>query len=286
MKVLTVLLVVIAVALSSCASPPADVMYDAQPSTTQPAQPKANASGQIPVEKKSLIKFADGSLDEYIESEYDSSDVMLLFQNRFTASGTLVEQIEYTYHEEKHYLTAKMTKDDENKLKNRIVYQYNDRDKLAIETIVNKAGKAVSANEYGYNGENQVISRSIKNGAGAKLAETFYTYNSNGLITSSETKDANGRKISASESQYDANGDLVSQKFYNSAGNVTRTVSLVWENGLEVKNEQKSASGDIQMRITNVYGETGELLRKTVENIQGGSVQVMEYEYTFRPART
>jgi predicted regulator of amino acid metabolism with ACT domain len=63
-------------------------------------------------------------------------------------------------------------------------------------------------------------------------------------------------------------------------------VNIVWESGLEVKNEQKSASGDVQMRITNVYGETGELLRKTVENIQGGSVQVTEFEYTFRPART
>jgi uncharacterized protein YkuJ len=286
MRVLTVLLVAIVVALSSCASSAPDVVYDAQPQTTQPAKPKAAADGQIPVEKKSLIKFADGSLDEYIESEYDPSDVMLLFQNRFTASGSLVEQVEYTYHEEKYYLTAKMTKDDENKLKNRIVYQYNDRDLLAIETIVNKAGKAVSSNEYGYNGEGHVISRSIKNGAGAKLAETVYTYNGNGLITSSETKDANGRKISASESQYDADGNLVNQKFYNSAGNVTRTVNIAWENGMEVKNEQRSASGDVQMRITNVYGETGELLKKTVENIQGGSVQVMEFEYTFRPART
>jgi hypothetical protein len=275
----------IVVVFSSCASPPADVVYDAQPQTTQPARPRAS-DGQIPVEKKSLIKFADGSLDEYIESEYDSSDVMLLAQNRSSASGTLLEQVEYTYHEEKHYLTAKMTKDDENKLKNRIVYQYNDRDLLAIETIVNKAGRAVSANEYTYDSERHIVSRIIKNGAGAKLAETVYTYNDRGLVVSSETKDANGRKISSSESQYDASGNLANQKFYNSAGNVTRTVSMVWENGLEVKNEQRSASGDVQLRITNEYGPTGELLKKTVENIQGGSVQIMEYEYSFRPDRT
>jgi hypothetical protein len=285
MKLLTVLLVAIAIALSSCASPPADVVYDATPQTTQPARPRASG-GQIPVEKKSLIKFADGSLDEYVVSEYDSSDVQLQFQKRFTASDTLVEQVEYTYHEERHYLTTKMTRDDENKLKNRIVYQYNNSDLLAIETIVNKAGKTVSSNEYAYDGEGHIVSRSIKNGAGAKLAETVYTYNANGLITNSETKAANGAKISASESQYDGSGNLVNQKFYNAAGNVTRTVNLVWENGNEVKNEQRSASGDVQMRITNVYGENGELTKKTVENIQGGSVQVLEFEYSFRPDRT
>jgi hypothetical protein len=273
------------VALSSCASaPPPDVAYDAQPQSTLPPRPRA-AGGQIPVEKKSFIKFADGSLDEYVESEYDPSDVMLLFQNRFTASGSLVEQVEYTYHEERRYLTAKMTKDDENKLKNRIVYQYNDRSLLAIETIVNKAGRPVSSNEYGYDPDGHVVNRIIKNGAGNKLAETVYTYNNNNLVTNSETKDASGRKISASESQYDGGGNLVNQKFYNAAGNVTRTVNLVWENGNEVRNEQKSAAGDVQMRITNVYGETGELLKRTVENIQGGSVQVLEFEYTFRPDR-
>jgi hypothetical protein len=279
---------VIIVALSSCASPPPDVVYDAQPQSSLPARPRA-AGGQIPVEKKSLIRFADGSLDEYVESEYDPSDVMLLYQKRFTASGSLVEEVEYTYHEERRYLTAKMTKDDESKIKNRIVYQYNHQYNnqyfLSIETIVNKAGKAVSSNEYGYDTEGHVVSRVIKNGAGNKLAETVYTYNGSNLITNSETKDANGRKISASESQYDGSGNLVNQKFYNAAGNVTRTINMVWEKGNEVKNEQKSAAGDVQMRITNVYGETGELLKRTVENIQGGSVQVLEFEYTFRPDR-
>jgi hypothetical protein len=259
-------------------------VYDAQPQTTQPARPRASG-GQIPVEKKSLIKFADGSLDEYVVSEYDPSDVMLLYQNRFTASNSLVEQVEYTYHEERHYLTTKMTKDDENKIKNRIVYQYNDRSLLAIETIVNKAGKTVSSNEYGYDTAANIVSRVIKNGAGAKLAETVYAWDG-GHVIGSETKDANGRKISSSESQYDGSGNLVSQKFYNAAGNVTRTINLVWENGLEVKNEQRSAAGDVQIRVTNVYGENGELTKKTVENIQGGSTQVQEYEYTFRPDRT
>jgi hypothetical protein len=51
---------------------------------------------------------------------------------------------------------------------------------------------------------------------------------------------------------------------------------------LEIKNEHTTPDGEVQLRVSNEYGATGELLRQTIENIQGQSTQIMEYEYTFR----
>jgi hypothetical protein len=240
-----------------------------------------DSEGRIPVEKRVLVKFADGALDEYTVSEYDDSDILLQVQNRYSASGTLLEQVEYTYQEEQGVVTTKLTKDDENRLKSRVVYQYNDRNYLTKETFVNRAGKAVSSFEYTYDTNGVRLSRSINNGAGVKLAETVYTYK-DGMVISSETKDGAGRKVSAAENQYDSEGNLTSQKVYNANGVVTRLVSAVWENGLEVLNEQKTPDGEVQLRVRNEYGAAGELLRQTIENLQGQSTQILEYEYVFR----
>jgi hypothetical protein len=246
-----------------------------------PSRRTREAAGQIPVEKRVLVKFADGALDEYTVSEYDSANVLLLTQNRYSASGALLEQTEYTYQEDTGAVTTKLIKDDENKLKSRVVYQYNDRNYLIKETFVNRAGKAVSSFEYTYDNNGNRLSRIINNGAGVKLAETVYTYK-DGLVVASETKDGAGRKVSSAENQYDSEGNLVSQKVYNANGTVTRLVSAVWEEGLELKNEQTTPDGEVQLRVSNEYGAAGELLRQTIENIQGQSTQILEYEYTFR----
>jgi YD repeat-containing protein len=246
-----------------------------------PARSSRDAAGQIPVEKKVLVKFADGALDEYTISEYDAADVHLRMQNRYSASGTLLEQTEYTYQEATGAVSAKLIKDNENKLKSRIVYQYNDRNYLIKETFVNKSDKPVSSTEYAYDANGNRLSRIISNGAGVKLSETVYTFK-DGLEVSSETKDGAGRKVSSAENQYDAEGHLISQKVYNASGVLTRLVNSVWEDGLEIQNEQTTPDGEVQLRVRNEYGAAGELLRRTIENIQGQSTQILEYEYTFR----
>jgi hypothetical protein len=239
--------------------------------------------GQIPVEKRAVVKFADGTIDEFTISEYDPSDITLLGQNRFSASGGLMDQIEYTYDEEKNMLTNKMTKDDENRIKSRIVYAHDEATgRLIRETVVNKAGKAVSTNEYAYNPAGFVVSRAILNGNNVKLAETFYAYQGN-LVVSSKTQTGDGRPISSSTNEYDREGNLINQVLYNAAGSVTRRISTVWQNGHEMETTQTTADGKPQLRITNEYGAAGELLRKKVENYQGASTQVIEFEYEFRP---
>jgi hypothetical protein len=265
-----------ALVFASCGSSPA-------PSGS--AETPKSVPGQIPVEKRAVVKFADGTIDEFTISEYDPSDITLLGQNRFSASGGLMDQIEYTYDEEKNMLTNKMTKDDENRIKSRIVYVHDEAtDRLVRETVVNKAGKAVSTNVYTYNPAGFVASRAILNGSNVKLAETFYTYNGN-LVVSSKTQAGDGRPISSSTNEYDRSGNLVNQVLYNAAGNVTRRISTVWQDGHEIEVTQTTADGKPQLRITNEYGAAGELLRKKVENYQGESTQVIEFEYEFRPDR-
>jgi hypothetical protein len=245
----------------------------------------SGSPGEIPVETKSEVLFADGSLDEYVTSDYDSSFESLLNQNRYSASGALVEQVEYAYQEERGWLTTKITRDVENRLKNRVVYQYNDQGLLWRETLVNKSGKAVSSYEYGYDAKGNRTSRIVNSGTGNRMAETLYTFNNNGVITASETKDGAGRRISSSENQYDGNGNLTSQKVFNADGQLTSVINVVWQDGHEVKNEQAGADGSVQLRVTNEYGSGGELLKKTVENFQGDSTQILQYEYTFKPGR-
>jgi hypothetical protein len=269
------LIVAVALVLASCASSPAP--------GAPPAEGGRFVPGQIPVEKRAVVKFADGTIDEFTISEYDPSDITLLGQNRFSASGGLMDQIEYTYNEEKNVLTNKMTKDDENRIKSRIVYVHDDAtDRLMRETVVNKAGKAVSTNEYTYNPTGFVASRAILNGNNVKLAETFYTYNGN-LVVSSKTQAGDGRPISSSTNEYDREGNLVNQVLYNAVGSITRKISTVWQNGQELETTQTSADGKPQLKITNEYGNAGELLRRKVENYQGESTQVIEFEYEFRP---
>jgi hypothetical protein len=270
------LVTVAALVLASCASSPA-------PGAS--AETGKSVPGQIPVEKRAVVKFADGTVDEFTVSEYDPSDVTLLGQNRFSASGGLMDQIEYTYNEEKNTLTNKMTKDDENRIKSRIVYMRDEAtDRLMKETVVNKAGKAVSTNEYTYNPSGFVTSRAILNGNNVKLAETFYTYNGN-LVVSSKTQAGDGRPISSSSNEYDREGNLVNQVLYNAAGSITRRISTVWQDGHEVESTQTAADGKTQLKITNEYGASGELVRKRVENYQGESTHVIEFEYEFRPDR-
>jgi hypothetical protein len=236
-------------------------------------------------EIKHSVFFADGSLDEYMTSEWDSGYTRIDNEVRYSASGAMLEQVEYAYNEDKGFKTTKITRDVESRLKNRIVYQYNPQGLLFRESLVDNKGKVVSTYEFGYDAKGNQTSRIMKNRTGNKLAETTYTYDAGGKMLTSETKDAADRKISATKYTYDRDGNLVNQQVTNAEGRVTSVTSSVFQAGRETRNEIATPDGSVQMRITNEYGRDGELTKKTIENFQGDSKQFIQYEYFFRAAR-
>jgi hypothetical protein len=284
MKIAVIFVTILALCFASCST--AQKAVGGSPGAQPEAAGTVRApSGQVPVETKSSVMFADGSLDEYLTSDYDPSFTTLLNQNRFSASGTLLEQVEFAYQEDRGWLSTKITRDVENRLKSRVVYEYDSQARVIRETLVNKSGKAVSSYAYGYDEKGNRISRIVNNGAGVKLAETLYTFDNAGLVTASETRDASGRKINSAENQYDGGGNLINQKVYDANGQITTVISAVWQDGMEVESEQTASDGEVQLRIINEYGPDHELLRKRVENLQGQSTQILQYEYTFKPGR-
>jgi hypothetical protein len=162
MKKISIIITVLALVLGSCAtnkgSAGGGTNVQDGGSTASPVT--GASSGQIAVETKLTVLFVDGSLDEYTTSDYDSNFTNLLGQTRYSASGALLERVEFTY-DQGNRLIEKTTLDTEDKVKTRIVYQYNDQGRLVRETIVNKSGKAVSAYEYGYDAKGNRISRVI-----------------------------------------------------------------------------------------------------------------------------
>jgi YD repeat-containing protein len=236
-------------------------------------------------EIKHSVFFADGSLDEYTTSKWDSGYTRVDFEERYSASGAMLEQVEFAYNEDKGYKTTKITRDVESRLKNRIVYQYNNLGQLFRESLVDNKGKVVSTYEYAYDAKGNQISRIMKNRTGNKLAETVYTYDANGKMLTSETRDAADKKISATKYNYDNQGNLINQQVTNAEGRITSVTNSVFQGGREIKNETVSPDGSIQMRFTNEYGRDGELTKKTIENFQGDSKQFIQYEYYFRAAR-
>jgi hypothetical protein len=283
MKIAAIIITVLTLVFSSCATGQKSAGGG---SGSRPDVPGGGSpTGQTPVEIRTSVLFADGSLDEYITSDYDPTLTNMLYQNRYSASGTLLEKVEFAYQDEKGWLTTKLTRDVEDRLKTRIVYQYDDQGRPWKEFLTNKDGKVVSSYEYEYGAWKTPISRVVKNAAGVMLAKTVYTRNDAGQEVSSETRDSSGRKINATEKQYDADGNLIDQKVYNARGELTAHINAVWREGREVENQQLGPDGQVQLRVTSEYGPDGELLRKKVENLQGESTQIMEYEYTFKPER-
>jgi YD repeat-containing protein len=197
-----------------------------------------------------------------------------------------MEKVEYSSQQTANgTVQTKEVKDGEDNLKNRVTYQYNEQRQLIQEAILNKEGRPITIYKYGYDAQGNRTSRSVNSGSGVKLAETLYTYNNKSLVIKSETIDGAGKKISSTESQYDADNNLIKQQVKNANGEITTTINAVWENGHEVKNEQLGPDGKVQIRIAKEYGTDGELLKKSIENFQGESRQVVAYEYTLKPEK-
>ena len=239
-------------------------------------------AGSIPFERKHSVFFEDGTLDEFTESSWNRND-FLYNTERFSASGAMLEQVEFQYND-RNDITTKLTRDVEMRLKNRVVYQYQN-DRLWRESLADNRGRIVSQFEYSYDNAGNQTSRIIKNRQGNTLAETLYEFDGQRRIISSHTRDSGENLISYTLYTYDSQGNLTSQQVFDNEGRPTSVISSVFQNGREVRNEIKGADGTVRMRISNEYGNNGELLKRTIENFQGESTQVLTYEYDFRPAR-
>jgi len=244
----------------------------------------ASASGQIPLAVKSSVLFADGTLDEYAECEYDESLTKLLRQRRYSASDTLLEQVDYTYPPDQNVVTGKITRNAENQIRTQVEYQYNDNGDLLSETIKNKDGREVASYVYSYDGSRNRTKRVFNNGAGNKMAETAYSYDGKGNVTATEIFSGTGQKINSTQSQYDNAGQLISQKIFSADGQLAISVTITWDGKNEIKSEQFDPDGELQLRVTNEYGTDGELLKKTIEDLRDSTTQILTYEYIFKPA--
>ena len=242
-------------------------------------------AGLIPVEMKAKVLFGDGTLDEYTESEYDETFSTLREQRRYSASGSILEHIVYTYIEDKNLVKVKTTRDADDQIKNMVEYAYDGQGFKVSETLLTKDRKLVSSYSYVYDADGKLARRVFANNAGVKMAETVYSYDSNGNAISTETQSASGQIINTTHSQYNSDNYLTNQKVLNPGGQTTASTAFAWHSGRETKVEQFGPDGTLQMRITNEYGPDGELLKKTIEDIRGSTIQLLTYEYEFKPVK-
>ena len=243
------------------------------------------AAARDPFMTKQSVFFEDGTLDEYTTYQWDPNFSRVDNEARYSASGAMLEQVEFAYNEDRGVVTTKITRDVESRLKNRVVYQYNPQGLLWRESIVDNRGRGISTYEYGYDGRGNRTNRIIRNRGGDRLAETLYTFDTQNRMTTSETRDMGNTVISSTRYSYDSQGNLTTQQVLNSEGRVTTNIRAVFQNGNEVRNEMVNADGEVLLLVTSEYGRDGEMTTRTVDNIQGQSKQVMRYEYTFRPRR-
>ena len=234
---------------------------------------------QIPVETKSVVKFADGTVDEYTVSVWDSSLMFLQSQTRYSASGAVLEKTEFSY--ENGRLAGKTIKDREDKVSARRSYAYTPAGLLSMENVFDGNGKQVSGYEYVYDAQNNKVAWIVKDANNSKVAETRYIYK-NGKVQSAELFDATSKKNGASVYEYDAEGNLAVVSFYNGLGSLLRKELSYWDQGLLLKEERTSAGGQVLQRTSYEYGTNKEIRRKTIEDLQGKSKQTIEYEYAIR----
>lgn len=292
-----VALIISVVVLASCAStgsipqnkaaptaPAASAVSSAPvspaPSPAEPAKKQSRViTVKVPVEKKSLIKFADGSLDEYTLSDYDSANVLLLAQTRYSASGALLERTDFSYTEGK--VATKTVKDGDGKVTSQRFYSYNPQGLLIKEFAQDGAGKPISTFEYAYDSKGDRTSWIVKDSKGVEVAETVYTYK-DGRIQGAELRDGTGKKTGSGLYEYTADGKIRAQKYYNALDSLIRIESTYWDGDRIQREERATAGGQVQQRIDYTYGSSGELTQRVTEDFVGKSKKIIQYEYVFR----
>jgi YD repeat-containing protein len=286
MKVIAVLISVLILALASCATTQSGEGGGSAGSRGGTAAAAQAQKRQDSFKTREEVYFATGNtagvLDEYTVFEWDPAFTNLLKETRYSASDAVLEKIEYGYQGNTPATkTTKIVAADEKgkeqeQVRTQVAYQYA-QGRLQTETLKNKDGNVVTSYEYAYDGEGNRASRTMKNGKGAVMAETLYSY-ANGRLASAETKSAAGNRISVIEYQYDGQGNPVKEESRNASGKITSVLTMTWQTGLEMKNELTGADNTPQQRETNEYSD-GLLTKKTIENIQGKSTRIIQYEY-------
>jgi len=232
---------------------------------------------RIPMERKSSTWFADGSLDEYTLSERDATGA-LISQARYTASGSMVEKIEFTYATGR--LVTKTQKDAEGKPVSKRSYQYGPAGDLIMETLDDGMGKRLSSFTYDYEAGFKV-KWTVKDSRDSTVAETVYDYK-DGKIRKAEMRDGAGRKTGSSAYEYTADGRLEAQKFHKADGSLIRVEASIWKDGSVVSEERRTAGGAVQQKVTYEYGLDGEVTKKITEDLAGKSKLTTTFEYTVR----
>ncbi|MCX7655262.1 MAG: hypothetical protein N2Z76_01920 [Treponemataceae bacterium] len=233
----------------------------------------------VPLEKKVVTRFANGSVDEYLVSEYDEKLQYLRSQKKFSASGSLLEQTEYTYNGNR--LVSKTIKDGEGKVLSIRNYGYDAKGQVIQEILLDGNGKQLSAFEYGYDAAGNKIRWKILDGNNSLVAETVYTYDGT-VLRNAELRDGTGKKTGASFYEYTSEGKLKSITYSNAVGTVIRIERFTYADNQLVKEERTTAGGQILQIVNYDYGAYGEILKKTVDDRQARSQQTFEYEYVYR----
>ncbi|MDR0316806.1 MAG: hypothetical protein LBH97_07905 [Treponema sp.] len=239
--------------------------------------------GREAFKSRESIFNANGRIDEVIFFYWDASYSREESQVRRSASGTILEQIEFVYQDSRGPLIKKITRDAENRIRNSVIFEYNPQGRLSREAIVDERNRAISSYEYTYDSAGNQIRRIFKDAQGITMAETVYTFD-NRRITRSETRDSGGNRISYTEYQYNSQGNLSVQLVHNAEGQIASTIRMTWQDGLEIKKEILAADGTIQMEEINEYRD-GLLRSKIIENIQGKSTRRIAYGYSFGPGQ-
>ncbi|HOJ98034.1 MAG TPA: hypothetical protein PLW34_00550 [Termitinemataceae bacterium] len=281
-------ILVVSLVFSSCANvPPSASKEEKSPGESVPVvvekEQKVSApktvTVTVPLEKKVITRFANGSVDEYSVSEYDEKLQFLRNQKKFSASGSLLEQAEYAYNGNR--LVSKTIKDGEGKILSVRNYGYDAKGQVVQEILLDGNGKQLSAFEYGYDGAGNKIRWKILDGNNSLVAETLYIYDGS-VLRNAELRDGTGKKTGASFYEYTPEGALKSITYYNAGGAVTRIERFTYMNNQLVKEERTTAGGQILQIVSYEYGSHGEVLKKTVDDRQARSQQIFEYEYVYR----
>ena len=255
------------------------------------------------------ILFEDGSLDEFTEFSWDAGLTRVEFESRFPASGGytsdrgerlgFIEQIEFTFNPRGDIVNRNI-RNTENQQTGRVTYQYNPLHFLQRETVNEitrgRSGpqfRDVAINVFSWDEKGNMTRRQIVDRNNNVLAETVFAYDAQDRLIRSESTSIAGGVIGSTVFAYDASGNLIREEARDGAGNVTVT-TRTWQGGFppagdnnityrETRVETVDARGTALRRVTNTYLENGDPDRRVIENIQGGSTQIIQFEYG-RPA--
>lgn len=233
---------------------------------------------RIPVERKSSMRFDDGSLDEYTISEYNEEGFATR-KKRYSASAVLLDQVEYVYAGVQ--LVEKRLLDDKGLVKSITRYGY-EADMLVSERLEDGEGKVLTSFAYEYDDKGQRSLQRVSNGEGRTLATTKYLWDGKGKLERTELTDTNGRLIAYSSFTYDDKGYLSKQEYFSADGTLLRFELSAHENGRLASLTRMNFKGKEQFIHTFKYGDMGELVQKSVDDRLAGAKYSLNYEYTVR----